>query len=50
MKIIIGSHLTIAAKLSSDWGPPLLALMIRIPSKVPDALLAQLAWIIHGAL
>ena len=23
MKIIIGSHLTIAAKLSSDWGPPL---------------------------
>ena len=23
MKIIKGSHLTIAAKLSSDWGPPL---------------------------
>ncbi len=23
MKIIIGSHLTIAAKLSSDWGPAL---------------------------
>ena len=23
MKIIMGSHLTNAAKLSSDWGPPL---------------------------
>ncbi len=23
MKIIMGSHLTITAKLSSDWGPPL---------------------------
>ena len=24
MKIIMGSHLTIAAKLSNDWGPPLM--------------------------
>ncbi len=23
MKIIMGSHLTIATKLSNDWGPPL---------------------------
>ncbi len=23
MKIIMGSHLTNAAKLSNDWGPPL---------------------------
>ncbi len=23
MKAIMGSHLTIAARLSSDWGPPL---------------------------
>ncbi len=26
MKITMGSHLTIAAKLSSDWGPPLIAM------------------------
>jgi len=27
-KIIMGSHLTIAAKLSSDWGPPLTDLVL----------------------
>ena len=28
MKIIMGSHLTNAAKLSNDWGPPLTDLAV----------------------